>query len=297
MNRLELILALFLTFSGAKAVAAAKLPVVRYTVYLKPGSVLTSLTDKKESKLAKGIYASVSEVDPRKRDVFIVYNKDGNALYQTSSESVVEVADDIRLLPKYSADITYPPPKDFQKNDEYAFFDTQFNLHYDNLLTTEFNSIYSDQLSSVLATRFEFRTLYVSTLPLNMGLNLNYQTTSWRNDVDQVKLSILSFGPQFQHFFYKGETSALSFLFGAEYAPIYRTSSGNSVERYQAMILDIGFEGILATDYGKWSAGTHFRRHDLTLKESSREGLQPSSEEIVINSIGIMIGYKYEWNL
>jgi hypothetical protein len=268
-----------------------------YLVYLKPQSILTKLSDKKTFSLSKGIYANVLEVDTTVRDRFIVYSKSGTPLYETTSDAILEIAEDIRLLPKNRADVSYPAARDFESNDENVFFDTQFNIHYDSLATTEFNTIYNDQLDSVMASRFELRTLYVSHLPVNFGLNFNYQSTSWRNDVDQVKLSILSFGPQIQRFFYKEEALAVSALFGAEYAPVYRTSSGDSVEKYQAMILDLGVEAILATRYGKWSFGTHLRRHDLTLRESTREGLQPFSEEIVINSIGAMIGYKYEWNL
>jgi hypothetical protein len=268
-----------------------------YMVFLRPGSVLTKISDRKEVAIEKGFYANVLEIDPNRRDTFLVYNKNGVAVYETATTSIVEVADDLRILPKYDAEISYPAPQKFQVDDENSFFDTQFNIHYDNLLTTEFNSIYSDQLESVFATRFELRTLYVSTLPVNMGLNLNYQSTSWRNDVDQVKLSILSFGPQIQRFIYKEENMAVSVLFGAEYAPVYRTSSGDSVETYQATLFDLGLESIWATNSGKWSIGAHLRRHDLTLKTSTREGLQPFAEEIIINSIGAMIGYKYEWNL
>jgi hypothetical protein len=268
-----------------------------YMVFLRPGSVLTNISDRKEVAIEKGFYANVLEIDPNKRDTFLVYNKNGVAVYETATTSVVEVADDLRILPKYAAEISYPDPQNFQIDDESSFFDTQFNIHYDNLLTTEFNSIYSDQLESVFATRLELRTLYVSTLPVNMGLNLNYQSTSWKNDFDQVKLSILSFGPQIQRFIYQEEKMAVSVLFGAEYAPIYRTSSGNSVETYQATLFDLGLESIWATNMGKWSIGAHLRRHDLTLKTSTREGLQPLTEEIIINSIGAMIGYKYEWNL
>ena len=160
-----------------------------------------------------------------------------------------------------------------------------------------FNSIYNQELSTAYGNRWEIRTLYSSELPVNFGLGINYQTATWKKDLDKIKLSILSLGPQIQHYLYTEEKMAISLHFSGEFAPIYRTSSGNSVEKYNALLLDLGLEMLWQTDFGKWSLGSHYRRHNLSLNSSTRAGSNPLPEEISVNSIGAMVGYKYEWDL
>ena len=268
-----------------------------YRVYLKPGTTLTRLSDKKNFSIEKGIYAHVLETNPMRRDHFIVYNKAGKPVYETLSDGIVEIEKDIQILPNVDAEISYPPPSSLKANNKYAFLDTQFNVHLDRLQMSPLNSIYSQELDSAVGNRFEVRTLYTSELPVNFGLSLNYQTATWENDIDEVKLSILSFGPQIQRYIYQEEKLAISLHLGGEFAPIYRTSSGDSVERYKAILFDLGIEAMWQTDFGKWSLGSHYRRHDLTLTSSTRAGSNPVPEELIINSIGAMVGYKYEWDL
>lgn len=268
-----------------------------YQVYIKPGSVLTRLSDKKNVSLPKGIYAYVLETSPTRREIFVVYDKNGKPAYETTSHGIVEIDKDIQILPNVDAEISYPPPSTLKSDNKEALFDTQFNLHLDQLQMSAVNSIYSQELETAFSNRYELRTMYVSELPINFGLGLNYQIAYWENDVDEVKLSALSFGPQLQRYIYAEETMAISLFIGAEYAPLYRTSSGSSVENFKAMLLDIGTEIMWETYFGKWSLGAHYRRHDLTLTSSTRPGVDVVPEELVINSIGAMVGYKYEWDL
>lgn len=270
-----------------------------YIVYLRPGTVLKNLKDQSEVQLPKGIYAHVLDLDPKRRDFFHVYNKEGVALYETTATGIHEMTEDIRLLPNVDASISYPPPSEYKADNSSATYSTLFNAHYDNLQTTELNLIYSDQLESVLAPRYELRTLYRGAkIPVDFGLGVNYQFTSWSNDVNRVKLSILSFGPYFDHLFYANELLDLHAILGGEIAPIYRTSTGNESQNYKATLFDIGVEGSLKKFYGTWSLGAHYRRHNLTLdKVPSTANTELYPKEIVINSIGVMLGYKYDWDL
>ena len=255
------------------------------------------ISDKKDVVLDKGIYVNVLETNANRRELFLVYNKKGIPLYEIKAEGIVEIDQDIKLLPNVDAEISYPAHAKLAADDKVVFLNTHFNLHFDNLQTTPFNTIYNVDLTSVLGTRYEVRTLYVSRLPVNFGFGINFQNASWSNEFDQIKLSIMSLGPQIEKQFYADDNMIVSVLAGAEFAPIYRTSSGDSVEKYKAMLFDLGAEATWETRFGKWSLGGHYRRHDLTLTESSRAGLNPVPEELIINSIGAMVGYKYEWNL
>ena len=269
-----------------------------YRVYLRPGVILTKISDKKEFKTTEGIYANVLETSPTRRERFIVFDKLGKARYTTEAESITEIADEIQILPKVDANITYPAPLSHQSDDKFALIDTNFNLHLESYSMTAFNSLYESSPSSVIAPRVEVRTLYNSDLPVNFGIVFNYQNINFKStDNGDVNFTIFSFGPQIERIIYTEEILSLSALLGGELAPVYQAVNGEFKEKYQAMLFDIGLEATWDTRFGKWSLGSHFRHHQLTLSETNRENINPVPESMTTNSIGVMAGYKYEWNL
>jgi hypothetical protein len=162
----KIIFFIFLFVSLNNTFANDKSP---YLVYLKPGSILTKISDKTELTLVNGIYAKVLETNFSRRNIFIVYDKKGMAKYEASAGDILEIEEDVRILPKINAEISYPPQSTFKSNDKKANFDSQFNLHVDNLLTSGLNSVYDQNIVSIVGTRFEVRTLYNSELPINFG--------------------------------------------------------------------------------------------------------------------------------
>lgn len=268
-----------------------------YKVYLKPGSILTDLQTHQEQQIPRGIYAYVLETNPLRRDHFIVYDKNMKAAFETTALGIVEIEKDITILPNIDARTIYPPPSVFRANNKNAFFDTQFNMHLENINATAFNSLYKTEFSSSLGKRFEFRTLFSSELPVNFGVALNYQTASWSDKNSNMNFSAISFGPHLQHYIYEDEKRAFSLLMGCEFSPTYKTSTNEFTDKYSAVILDLGIEILWQADFGKLSAGAHFRRHDLKLNSTSRPNISPLPEDIIVNSIGAMLGYKYEWDL
>lgn len=268
-----------------------------YTVFLKAGTVLTKIKDKSEVILSKGIYAKVLELNPNRRDLFNVYDKNGVIQYQVTAVGMVEIAEDIKILPGIDAEKVYPPKSIFKASNKFATFDSQFSLHFDTLQTSNLNNIYNDQISNVLATRYEARTLYVADLPIEFGFGLNYQSAYWKNDVEDVKISILSLGPQFKYKFFDNNNFNISALLGAEIAPIYRGSSALYTDDYSATLLDLGVESEWLSPLGILTFGSHFRHHEIALTDSNRPNLELVPKEFSLNSLGFMIGYKIEWNL
>jgi hypothetical protein len=289
---------IFLTFIFLFSLQAFAKQYTSFKVWIKPGTVVVNLADKKEYKIDKGMFARVLEVDPPSRDLFYIYNKKGEAVYTTTAWGIVEIHDDIKILPDVDAETVYPEPSVFKLRNTTATFDTQFNLYFESLQTPAFNSVNGqDFLSNTFGNRFELRTLYNSSLPVNFGLALNYQTAKWKNDDEELQLSIISIGPHFQHYIFQEDGIGLSFLFGAEYAPIYKTSSALGEDKYSGAIFDLGAEAEWSTHYGKWSVGAHYRRHNLTLTSTNRADNTSVPESINMNAIGGMIGYKHEWSL
>ena len=268
-----------------------------YMVFLKEGAVLTKITDKSVVILPKGIYANVLELNAKRRDLFNVFDKNGKAQYQVSALGIEEIADDIKILPGTDASKIYPPKNIFRAENTFAQFDSQFSFHYDALQVSSLNNIYNDASSTVLANRYEVRTLYISELPVEFGLTLNYESAYWKNDLEDVRLSILSLGPLFKFKFYDRNDFNLHALLGAEIAPIYKGTTALFNDQYSAMLFDIGIESQWQSRIGIISLGTHYRHHAVTLTESDRANLAVMPKEFSLYSLGVMIGYKLEWDL
>jgi hypothetical protein len=274
--------------------------VTPYTVYLKEGKRLINLKDNTESILSKGIYAKVLELDVKSRNQFYVYDKTGKAIYLTDAYGMVEIADDIRLLPSLDAQKIYPPKSVFKAENKTASFDTQLSVHLDNLNLGTLNGIYSEEIQNVFSPRYEIRTLYAPELSFHFGLNLNYQSSYWKNDSEEVKLSILSFGPVFQYNIIHDDDIKIKGLMGAETALIYSGTTDKYKDDYSALLFDLGIESEWTTTIGPVSIGAHYRHHELKLKKTSRDSTQfPSTgySFYSLNSWGASIGYKFEWGL
>lgn len=278
-------------------VFAAEAPLKPYKVYLKPGTIITKLSDKTDHRIDRGIYVFVMETSPTIRDHFIIYDKDGKAQYETTALGVVEIAKDIAVLPEVDAETIYPAPSIFKANNKKAFFDSQFNLHFDNVDAAPFNSLYGTEFTTAMGTRLEIRTLYNSSLPVNFGLALSMQNVEWSDENGSMKLSSVSIGPHIQHYIFEREKVAVSLLLGAEYSPNFKTTSGEFIDKYHAFMLDFGAEVLWGSDFGKWSVGAHIRRNTLNLISSTRTDITPVPEDLAVNSVGAMLGYKYEWDL
>lgn len=272
-------------------------PTKPYTVYLREGTLLKRLKDNQTLELSKGIYAKVLELNPKRRDRFYVYDNSGVAVYETSAMGISEIEDDIRLLPNVNAEKIYPPKSVLKTTDKIAMFDSQFSLHFDNLGVAPLNDIYSDQISSVISTRYEIRTLYVSVLPFEFGFTFNYQSAYWKNDFEDVKLSILSVGPQFKYNLFKNDSFNAHVLFGAEIPLLYEGTTANFKDKYSAQMYDLGVESEWLSPMGIITFGSHFRHHQVALSDSDRINLELTPKEFTLNSLGVMLGYKIEWEL
>lgn len=288
------IFSLFFLLFSFSVFAADPVP---YTVYFRAGKRLIRLADKTEYFVPKGMYVKVLELDPKRRDQFYVYDKSGKAVYITDATDLIEVAEDVRLLPSLDAEKIYPPKSVFRAENKTANFDSQFSVHFDNLGLQSLNEIYADDINSVLSTRYEARTIYLSDSSFHFGLSLNYQSAYWKNDIEEVKISILSFGPIFQYNIVHDDDLKVKALMSAETAPIYTGITAKNKDDFSALLFDVGLESEWETPVGFFSLGGHFRHHELKLRNTTRININLPPKEYSLNSIGATIGYKYEWSL
>jgi len=268
-----------------------------YRVYIKPGAILKKISDKHSYALPRGIYAFVLDRDYSRQENLFVYDKKGNPLYEVDGNDIVEIESDIALFPTSKADIRYPIPSTFKASNKQFYFDTQFNVHFDQISTSKLSELNDQNINSAIGNRFEIKTKLLTLFPVDFGITVNFESSTWSSEIEDVSLAIFSFGPYIQKSLYEEDNFSFFLNIGAELAPIYETKSTNYKDKFQGVLLDLGADGLWDTQYGKWSLGVHYRHHDLTLLNGENKNTPLVPENFAISTIGLIIGYKYEWKL
>ena len=267
-------------------------------VYIKSGATLVTLEDEKEFKTNKGIYAKVLEVDPAYRDKFYVYNKEGKAKYIVYAKDIVEIQDDINLLPGETGDITYPAPSRFKETESILHLESEFSFNLEEIDLSALDNYLHNNVSGVVSPRFHLNTHVTTLLPVFMGMNLNYQEGSWvDNNSNASKISIFSFGPEIKYQMIKNDNFSLSFITSIEFCPIYQVKTSSDTFNFSSYVWDLGLINEFNTSYGKINFGFDYRKHYVTLKTSNMPSNTYAPNVLDISSIGLSLGYKVDWEL
>lgn len=286
---------LFICFFILEAKAQSQEP---YPAYIKPGAVLTRLSDNKTFISDVGLFAKVKETHPTKRDLFYVYNKKGELTYTVQPQYISEISEDIRVYPKVNAEVIYPPRSKLKNNDETFNFNTQLNMHISSLDTEAFNSFYQPEASSANLTRFELRSVYQSLLPINFGITTSFQYGTWFDtNSNKVKMKNFSIGPILEYSFYQKENLNFKAVLSGEFSPLYQTSSIASKEDYSSLIFQIGAEVNYLSTLGIFNFGINYRRQDLNINSSTLSSSGVADEDISLGNLGLTVGYILNWTL
>lgn len=291
----HLFLVLFLCFFNLVAHAQSIQP---FPAYIKPGAILTRLSDNKSFVSDVGLFVKVKEIHPTKRDLFNVYNKKGELVYTVQPQYITEISEDIRVYPKVNAEVIYPPRSKLKNIDDSFNFNTQLNLHISSLDPSAFNSFYQAADSSANLTRFELRSVYQTQLPVNFGLTAGFQYGTWFDtNNEKVKMKNFSIGPIVEYNYYQRENLNFKAILSGEFSPLYQTSSLASKEDYSSLIFQIGTEVNYLTTLGTFNFGIHYRNQSLNINSSTLSSAGVADEDISINNLGIVVGYILNWTL
>jgi len=268
------------------------------TLYLKSESIIEEVAGTKVYKIKKGMLFYGKPVNPVDRKDFLIYdNLKKPSRFKVSSQFVSYIQDDIRLLPNEVGDKVYPPSDYLEQTSNHFLVYNSYNLYLDNLFTSALNQIYSDELESIIAPRYSFNFLVKPELPVYFGGQINFQSLNWKNDFENVRMNILSFGPSFKYQFLKEQDMQVFIGTNFEYCPVYSATTESTKDRFSAYIYGVELNSDFQTFFGTMTLSTSFRNHHLTLSKSSRTDLELTPNEFNLKSFGISIGYKTEWEL
>ena len=158
--------------------------------------------------------------------------------------------------------------------------------------------ILQNDINNIFSPRYKINTHYISKTPVNVGFNLNLQSSSWR-DQNQTSsdLNILSFGPELKFKIITQDEYELSSVTSFEFCPSYNISTSTGKDTFSSYIWGIGINNQFETRVGKINASLEFRKHYLTLNSTTRSSFELKPNEYVISSLGLSIGYKFDWEL
>lgn len=268
-----------------------------YLAYIKPNARLTRISDNSIVKSRKGFYAKVYEINPENRSQFYIFDSSGEAKYIAEAKGLVEIIDDIQLLPGEKGNITYPPKSNFRSANFAVPLESEFTISFDQMNLAPLSNFIKTEISDINSPRFKINTLYKTEFPLNIGLNFNYQSTSWKDQVGTSStLSIISTGPEIKYRLFNTDDYFLSAITSFEFSPLYKISSDSSSDKFSAYMWNIGFNNHWKTDFGYFIIGMDFRKQFLTFKNSDHVN-DIKTEEYVLTSAGINFGYKIDWEL
>lgn len=280
-----------------------------YRALLREGSIIYSTKTKKQINVFRNIYVLAHEEISGGEKIWIYDNKKQKA-YFTSSKNVISIEKDLNISESPSTYIEYEKTEGFQSEDDYIILDSYLNLHYEYMTDQYLDDLFSSLIPpgrvlildtfEALATRFEYKLFYKWDLPVEFGLNFNYQEGRWTGVATGLVWRSFFFGPVAQFLFWKKPKSEWSLQMSYQKSLIFeaRSLTENFSFNYSTNALEVNLNYINKMKFGNLVLGGTYRRARASIGKSNVE-LNRSSERGLMQSWSLLIGFNFEtkWNL
>lgn len=263
---------------------------------IKNGSKIYSLDESASYLLPEAKYFFVSYDDPEKPTFVTLHDRHMKAIFKTSYQNIVDTDAVTQIDPNFDSTAEYKNPTRFQSADKKFEFNVRPSISFENVNITELSEIYQSELSSATGNRFELKTIIPSSLGIDFGISLNYQSIFWDNSLEEVQFSSLNAGPYLEIPFGNLAYFKPNFNIGAELSLSANGSSGNFRDEYSKTVWHIGLQNTFDTNYGPFLAEIFFRKHELLLSKTNRP-IESKSKTYNVTSIGIALGYRWDLSL
>ena len=273
-----------------------------FRVIIKKDSVLYT-NEKKPYSLPRDIYAYVTEETKGGYEIYIL-DKDQKIAYRTINTNIIPIEDDLQIMPTPSTYREYP------KREAYALIDTSLQL--ENFVNAHLEYIQDDYLKDLFVSllpegvevpesftaigkRLEYKVFYKWQIPIEFGINLNYQEGSWQGDASGLIWRSMFFGPVAQYTFYNGLTYDFNVQMSYQQSLFYKANSltDNFSFSYSTNALEFNLNALRPTPVGKILFGLSFRRAKASLKDTTVT-LKRNPERGNMDSVSILLGYNFD---
>ncbi len=267
-----------------------------FSVLIRPGVILTDLDNGQAFEVKKAFYAKAREKSIG-REISHILNRKGEARYRAKTSELVNIEEDIKLLPQLDALEVYQGQNDFGSINHTFPLDFFFNYHFESVVSEYYPALFGLSSNRGLAHRFQLKSYYRSPrLPIHLGINLQYISGGWSDpNINFFTWNALFLGPNIYASF-QGR-NGLRWLFHAGVGEALSHHSRRDLEQhsYSSTTMQFDLEASKQTAYGTLALGTGFRRTLFSLKESTEPLIVPVTSNSV-NALSISLGYSYSWN-
>ena len=268
-----------------------------FSVLVKQRTLLTDLDSNKTFEVKKDFYAKAKEKIAG-GEISYILNQKGEARYQTKTSDLIDIEEDLKMLPQLDALEVYRDKNDFNSIDSAFPLEYFFNYHFETVVSDYYPTLFGFSSRKGLAHRFQFRGYYLpSWPPLRFGINLQHVSGTWSDsDTNLFTWSALFLGPNI-HAHLQGEKGlSWHFHLGAGQALFHRSQRDLEQHNYDSTTMQFDLEVAKQTLYGKFLAGVGFRKTLSSLKNTT-EPLMTPTQTSSVNAFSISLGYSHGWSL
>jgi len=282
-------------------------PTDMYRAVLRENAIIHDLKTHQAYSVHRKAYVMAQEKIAGGKNIYI-YTNAGKKKFVTSSINVIPIENDLDLDPIPKNYLTYAEQPNYQAKDTTLRLDNYINIHGEYMRDTyladlfislipENQTLTSDTFYAV-ARRFEYKVFYRWDFPIEFGVNLNYQEGSWQGDASGLIWRSIFFGPVAQFSLAKYEKVEYNVQVSFQQSLFFKASSlSNDFQfDYSTNALEVNLNSIWNTRYGHIVLGASMRRAQASL-ESSSTTLQRNPKRGSMDSISIMLGYNFEWDI
>ena len=263
---------------------------------IKAGAKIYSLDESEQFLLDETRYFYVTYDDPEKPTFVNLHSNDKKIIYKTAYKNLNDVDDVINIEPKFEAKNLYKKQTRFQSDDKTFHFNFLPSISYESTDISGLSELYGSELSTANANRFSLKAVVPSSLGIDFGLAMNYQTLYWENESEEVKLNSVNAGPYIQIPLKEWSHFKPVITLGAELSLSSSGKSGIYSEDFSKTVWHLGISDTFNSKIGPFVAEVFYRRQELILEKTTRPSTN-NSKEFNLSSIGFSFGYRWDYQL
>ena len=279
-------------------------PTPSFPALLRERSVLTNIKTGEFVYTFRKSYI-VAQEEEAGGGTIIIFDKEKNKAFKTNAINVIDLTKDLELHSKPMVYKEYEAQEKFNADDEALVISHSISVHgelvQDEYLADLFGSVLPDDVPLESETfyaygsRLEYKGYYRWQLPLEFGINLNYQEGQWLGQAEGLIWRSIFFGPIARYPIFKNEDFKLVFHMSFQKSLYYKaTSLTDRFEfTYSTNALEAGINFDIPTQYGSLIIGGAMRRAKASVKSTTGDLRRDSVRGQMISG-SLYLGWGFE---
>lgn len=262
-----------------------------FVTILKKNNIIEKIDTKEKISVNRDLYVRAIAKEVGGKTIYIL-DKKGNKAYLSSTNALSELNRTISMNPKPSYYQEYTPKAQTQSDDLQFKIDHYFSFVQETLGMDYYNTLFLADGPSASNSRFDYKTHFIQSWPINIGIGLGAQKGSWTTEEFQMDTFSAYYGLSLIYRANSWENKELEFEASISKLAFMKASfTGGGIAKFDGQVLELSGTTIFNTDYGNFLAGLTFSQTYLSVSSSDRP-VNIENENNSSMSIGLKIGIK-----